>query len=209
MKKKVIAVVAILVIAIAFVMFSVLAEDDLDLNGAVVAVLIGEGYNEQEAGSSIEYLEARGVEVIIAGVELTTVTPYDRVRVSREIEVLVKDINLDEIDALVVPGGYAANNLARDDDVISLVREVVESGKPLAAICTGPIVLAEADVVQGRTVTSQSGLQNAFSRANANWISSRVVVDENIITSRRPRDLRFFNAEIGIILRGIIETKAN
>ncbi len=208
MKKIGLVLILVMIIALVYAAIGSMAEDELDLTGAVVAVIIGEGYNEVETSSILEYLENRNVEVILAGVEITTVTPYDRLRVTREVEVLVKDINPNEIDGLVFPGGYAADNLATNEDVTNLVRKVDELGKPCAAIRNAPVVFAEAKIVEGRNVTSDYWQQNPLNRAKANWTSERVVVDDNLITSRGARrwiqDLRYFNAEIGLLLNKIL-----
>ena len=96
-------------------------------------------------------------------------------------------------DALVLPGGVANPDALRmDEDAVAFVREFVESGKPVAAICHAPWLLVEADVVRGRRIASWPSLQTDLRNAGAEWTDEEVVVDGNLITSRKPDDLPAF-----------------
>ena len=96
--------------------------------------------------------------------------------------------------ALVLPGGVAnPDDLRTDTDAVSFVRTFVESGKPVAAICHAPWTLAEADVVRERTLTSWPSLQTDLRNAGATWEDRELVVDDNLITSRKPDDLPAFS----------------
>ena len=93
----------------------------------------------------------------------------------------------------MLPGGVANPDALRmDDDAVTFVREFVESGKPVAAICHAPWLLVEADVVRGRRIASWPSLQTDLRNAGAEWADEEVVVDGNLITSRRPDDLPAF-----------------
>jgi len=209
-KKTILLLVALVIIAVIGIgIFNHLATDDLDLSGVKVAVLLDDEYNEKEASSTINYLEKRNAEVAIVGIKSGSVSPYDKVRVSRDIDVLIKDICIDDYDALVVPGGYSATNLSENDEVLTFVRDFYNTNKPCAAICLGPVVFVNADIVNNKSITSYAGLQNASSRAGANWENTNVVVDSNIITSRRPQDLRRFNAEIGLMIYNNSKSDSN
>jgi protease I len=112
-----------------------------------------------------------------------------------------EEISADEIDAVIVPGGYAPDRMRRHEAMVKLVREAAQKGKIVAAICHGGWMLAEADVVRGRTVTSFFAIKTDLINAGANWVDKEVVRDGNIITSRVPSDLPAF-------MRTIIEALA-
>jgi protease I len=97
----------------------------------------------------------------------------------------------------VLPGGVANPDALRmDRDAVGFVRSFVESGKPVAAICHAPWTLVEADVLRGRTLTSWPSLQTDIRNAGATWVDEEVVVDGNLLTSRKPDDLPAFNARL-------------
>ena len=106
----------------------------------------------------------------------------------------VSSASPDDFDALVLPGGVAnPDALRQDQHALTLVREMVEAGKPVLAICHAPWVLIEADVVRGRRVTSYPSLRTDLVNAGAEWVDEEVVVDGNLVTSRKPDDLPAFN----------------
>jgi protease I len=97
----------------------------------------------------------------------------------------------------VLPGGVINGDLVRADaDAVAFVKAFFDAGKPVAAICHAPWVLAEADVVKGRRMTSWPSLQTDLRNAGAHWVDEEVVVDGNLITSRKPDDLDAFGAAI-------------
>ncbi|MDO5499855.1 MAG: type 1 glutamine amidotransferase domain-containing protein [Propionibacteriaceae bacterium] len=103
----------------------------------------------------------------------------------------------DDYAALVLPGGVANPDALRQDaDAVRFVQQMMETGKPVAAICHAPWVLAEADVVRGRTVTSYPSVRTDLRNAGAEVVDEKVVVDRNLITSRNPDDLEAFNAAL-------------
>jgi protease I len=113
---------------------------------------------------------------------------------TRTVDRLVADASVDEYDALLLPGGVANPDALRlDEKAVEFVRAFVESGKPVAAICHAAWMLAEAGVVDGRTVTSWPSLQTDLRNAGADWVDKEVVTDGNLITSRKPDDIPAFN----------------
>jgi protease I len=111
-----------------------------------------------------------------------------------KVDRLVGEASLDDYDALVVPGGVAnPDEMRTHEDAVRFVRQFVESGKPTAVICHGPWMLVEADVVRGRTVTSWPSLKTDIRNAGGKWVDEEVVVDGNLITSRKPDDLPAFS----------------
>jgi protease I len=105
----------------------------------------------------------------------------------------VADADASEYDGLVLPGGVANPDLLRqDEDAVAFVRAFFEQAKPVAAICHAPWTLIEADVVKGRKLTSFPSLQTDLRNAGANWVDEEVVVDQGLVTSRKPDDLKAF-----------------
>jgi protease I len=121
------------------------------------------------------------------------------VRVDRTVE----EVSPAEYDALLIPGGVGnPDQLRGDEDVVSFVREFHEAGKPMAVICHGPWVLVESGVVRGKRVTSWPTLETDIRNAGGEWVDEEVVVDDNIVTSRKPDDIPAFNREMLKIFSG-------
>jgi protease I len=110
-----------------------------------------------------------------------------------EVDRTVGEARADDYDALVLPGGVGnPDTLRTDDDAVRFVRDFVESGKPVAVICHGPWTLVEADVVRGRKLASWPSVQTDIRNAGGEWVDEEVVVDGNIVSSRKPDDLPAF-----------------
>ena len=171
------------------------AAAEVDLSGKRVAVLIGEGFHDGETTRPSEYLSERGAEVVLLGTEPASLTAYNS-DLSLEVEATLSGVCVPDFDALIIPGGRSPANLREDRNVQRFVRAFVESGKPVAAICHGPQVLASAGVLSGRTVTGVGGIRDEITDAGANFKDEAVVQDKNLITSRVPRDLPVFNTAI-------------
>ena len=109
----------------------------------------------------------------------------------------VADVDADEYDALVLPGGVGnPDKLRMHEPAVAFVRRFFEQGKPVAAICHAPWTLIEADVVRGRRMTSYPSLKTDLRNAGAEWVDEEVVVDRGLVTSRRPDDLPAFDAKL-------------
>ena len=109
----------------------------------------------------------------------------------------VADVSADDYDALVLPGGVAnPDNLRADEDAVAFARAFFDQHKPVAAICHAPWTLVEADVVRDRTLTSWPSVQTDIRNAGGNWVDEEVVVDQGLVTSRKPDDLPAFNAKL-------------
>lgn len=107
-------------------------------------------------------------------------------------DLAIADARADEFDALVIPGGYSPDKLRVDDGMVAFTRGLVQSGRPVAAICHAGWMLAEADVVRGRRLTSVRNIRTDLVNAGADWVDEEVVVDGNLVTSRTPADLPAF-----------------
>ena len=117
----------------------------------------------------------------------------DKFKVDRTVE----EARADDYDALVIPGGVGNPDTMRtDENAVQLVRDFFEQGKPVGVICHGPWMLVEAGVVRGRKVTSWPSLQTDIRNAGGNWVDEEVVVDQGLVTSRKPDDLPAFNKKI-------------
>jgi protease I len=109
----------------------------------------------------------------------------------------VSEADSSDYDALVLPGGVANPDLLRaDQDAVKFVRSFVEQDKPVGAICHGPWMLVESGIAKGRKVTSWPSLQTDLKNAGAEWVDEEVVVDNGLVTSRKPDDLEAFCAKI-------------
>lgn len=111
-------------------------------------------------------------------------------------------VNPNEIDAVVVPGGFSPDYMRRCQPMVDLVREVGEAGRPVAAICHGPWMLASADLAKGRRLTSYPAIRVDLVNAGGDWVDEEVVRDGNVITSRRPDDLPAFMRTVVAALDG-------
>jgi protease I len=114
-----------------------------------------------------------------------------------KVDRTVEDARAEDYDALVIPGGVGNPDTMRtDENAVQLVRDFFEQGKPVGVICHGPWMLVEAGVVRGRKVTSWPSLQTDIRNAGGDWVDQEVVVDDGLVTSRRPDDLPAFNEKI-------------
>lgn len=168
------------------------------LQGKRVAFLATDGVEQVELTEPRKAVEEAGAEVTLLSLEAGEIQGFDHLDHGDTFQVdgTVADASTSDFDALVVPGGVANGDFLRaDEDAVRFVREFVESGKPVSVICHGPWVLAEADVVRGRRVTSYPSIATDLRNAGAEWVDEEVVVDEGIVTSRRPDDLPAFNAK--------------
>lgn len=112
---------------------------------------------------------------------------------TKGVDKTVSEVSVEDFDALVLPGGVANPDALRTDEgAVALVRDFVASGRPVASICHAAWMLVEADVVSGRTLTSWPSVQTDVRNAGGTWVDERVVVDGNLITSRKPDDLPAF-----------------
>jgi protease I len=176
------------------------------LNGKTVAFLVApEGIEQVELTDPWEAVEkAGGTPKLLStsGGKVQAFNHLDRAD-TFAVDLEVSDADVDSYAALVLPGGVANPDALRtDEDAVSFIRDFVESGKPVAAICHAPWTLAEADVVRGKRMTSWPSLQTDLRNAGADWVDEEVVVDGNLVTSRNPDDLPAFNDKLLELLDG-------
>ena len=128
--------------------------------------------------------------------EIQAFDHYDKAD-SFPVDKTVEEARADDYDALVIPGGVGNPDTMRmDENAVEFTRQFFEQGKPVGVICHGPWMLVEAGVVRGRKVTSWPSLRTDIQNAGGNWVDQEVVVDEGLVTSRKPDDLPAFNEKI-------------
>ena len=162
-----------------------------------VAVFIAPmGTEEVEFTDPKEAVEDAGASVDVVGAEtgdVETVNGDINPGGLYEVERTFSEVSVEDYDGLVVPGGcVGADQLRADDDAVGFVHDFFETEKPLCVICHGPWTLVEADVVDGRTLTSFHSLETDIRNAGGEWVDEEVVVDEGLVTSRNPDDLDAF-----------------
>jgi protease I len=170
-----------------------------ELNGMKVAVLATDGVEQVELDRPWQALEEAGAEPELISLGSGTITAYNHIDKgdTRTVDAVVGSADPDGYGALVLPGGVINGDFVRADaDAVAFVKAFFEAGKPVAAICHAPWVLAEADVVKGRRMTSWPSLKTDLQNAGATWVDEEVVVDGNLVTSRNPDDLDAFGAAI-------------
>ena len=166
------------------------------IKGKRVAFLATDGVEEVEYTEPRKAVESAGGEAELVSIkagEIQAVNHLDKAA-TYAVGKPVADADVHDYDALVLPGGVANPDFLRADlEAVRFVRDFVDSGKPVAAICHGPWTLIEAGVVDGRTLTSWPSLRTDLANAGATWVDEQVHIDGNLITSRKPDDLRAFS----------------
>ena len=169
------------------------------LNGKKVAILVADGFEQVELTQPRKALEDAGAETHIVSPSGRKVKGWQKTDWGDEFEV---DVSLDdadptEYDALLLPGGVLnPDKLRRNEKATEFVRAFFETRKPVAAICHGPWTLIDAGVVEGRRVTSYESIQTDLKNAGARWVDQEVVVDNGLVTSRKPDDIPAFNRKM-------------
>jgi protease I len=170
-----------------------------DLRGKRVAALVENGFEPSELLDPKKALEAAGAKVDVVSPQKSKVRGWqhtewgDSVPVDRQLD----GANADEYDALLLPGGVMNPDTLRiNPKAVAFVKAFVDSGKPIASICHGPWTLIEADAVRGRTMTSWPSLKTDLRNAGANWVDQECVVDNGLVTSRKPDDIPAFNKKM-------------
>jgi protease I len=169
------------------------------INGKKVAILATDGYEQVELIDSKRNLERAGARVEVLSIKPGKIKGWDRTDWGKSVKVdhLVSEVHPADYDALILPGGQInPDKLRTDKNAVAFIRQFVETGKPVAAICHGPWGLIEAGVVDGKTVTSWPSVHTDLQNAGAKWVDKEVVQDGNIITSRKPEDIPAFSNQI-------------
>jgi protease I len=168
-----------------------------------VLIVATDGFEEWELFGPREILQKRGAEVVLASLNLDPIqaTVHDDPGKTIRPDLTVDDANADDFDALILPGGVRnPDRLRVHGNVIELIKAFNQQGKPIGAICHGPWLLVEADLLRGRTATSWPSIRTDLRNAGANVVDEAAVTDGNIVTSRNPDDVEAFtNALVDLI----------
>lgn len=162
---------------------------------AKIAFLLDDKYEDSEFRDPYDAVTGAGHEAVVLGLEKGKHVSGKKGD-STTIEAGPEAAVVGDFDAVVIPGGFAPDKVRTDDQLVGLVRDAVAAGKPVAAICHAGWVLAEADVVRGKRVTSVRNIKTDLVNAGADWVDEEVVEDGSLITSRTPADLPAFNAAL-------------
>ncbi len=158
---------------------------------AKILMIATDGYEDSELLEPRRILSERGAEVTLASLETGEIEGDNGASV--EVDRTIDEVDERDFDALVLPGGTKnPDKLRMDERVVATIRAFAEAGKPLAAICHGPWLLIEADVVRGRKVTGWPSIRTDLRNAGGEVVDEEAVTDGNIVTSRKPEDIPAF-----------------
>lgn len=165
------------------------------LDNRRIAILATDGFEESELQLPLEALKSENAHIDIVSLKSGKIKSWSDGNWGKEYEVnkTVNDVTSKDYNALLLPGGVInPDKLRRDKKAVEFVKGFFEEHKPVAAICHGPWMLAEADVLKGRKITSFSSIRKDMENAGAKWEDSAVVVDQGLVTSRSPEDMDSF-----------------
>lgn len=171
-----------------------------ELQGKTIAILAADGVEQVELEEPRKAVEAAGARTVLLSLDTGDIqgmqgdiNPGDTFTVDRK----VADASVDDYDGLILPGGVAnPDHLRADEDAVTFVRDFFNAKKPIGVICHGPWTLAEAGVLEGRTITSYPSIRTDLRNAGATVVDEEVVVDEGLVSSRNPDDLPAFCAKL-------------
>lgn len=165
-----------------------------DLTGKKIALIATDGFEDSELAQPLQAVKDAGATVTVIADKSGEITGEQGTKVA--VDTTVDSVTADEFDGLIIPGGVKnPDTMRQNQTAVSFVRDFFSQHKPVAAICHGPWLLVEADVLQGRTVTSWPSLKTDITNAGGNWVDQAVVVDQGLVTSRKPDDLEVFCAK--------------
>ncbi|CAN5557477.1 type 1 glutamine amidotransferase domain-containing protein [soil metagenome] len=165
------------------------------LQGKKIAFLATDGVEQIELTKPWDAAQQAGAEVTLISIKSDPIQGVNHMDkgTTFPVDKTVAEADPNQFDALVLPGGVAnPDHLRMDQDAVRFVRSFFEAGKPVAAICHGPWLLVEADVLRGRTITSWPSLQTDVRNAGGTWVDEEVHTDKGLVTSRKPDDLPAF-----------------
>jgi len=172
---------------------------DHKLSGKRVAILATDGVEQAELAEPRKALDGAGAKTTLVSLKPGMIKGWQHDHWGDEfpVDVTIDQARAEDFDALMLPGGVMnPDRLRMDDRAVSFVKMMFNAGKPIAAICHGPWLLVEADVVRNRSVTSWPSLETDLRNAGADWSDQEVVTDMGIVTSRKPDDIPAFNKKM-------------
>ena len=169
------------------------------LTGRKIAILVADGFDQVELTEPRNALDQEGAQTALISPSPGKVKGWNHRQWGDEfgVDVPLERADPDTYDALLLPGGVMSpDRLRTNPKAVAFVRSFFEAGKPIASICHGPWMLVEANVVRDRTVTSWPSLQTDIRNAGGRWVDQEVLVDQGLVTSRKPDDIPAFNAKM-------------
>jgi protease I len=169
------------------------------ISDARILIVATDGFEEWELFGPREILQGRGAEVVLASLKRDPIqaTIHDDPGRTIRPDLTVDEVDADDFDALILPGGVRnPDQLRLHGNVVALIRRFAEQGKPVAAICHGPWLLVEADLLRDRTATGWPSIRTDLRNAGARVVDEPAVTDGNIVTSRNPDDVEAFTGAI-------------
>lgn len=157
-----------------------------------IAVIITDMFEDSEYTRPAEAFKRAGHVLTHIGLEKNAVVKGKKEQTPVQIDMAVEDAAVEDFDALLIPGGYSPDKLRVNENAVRFAGAFVRSGKPVFAICHAPQLLITADVLRGRTLTGYKSIIQDIKNAGAEFVDSRVVQDDNLISSRQPSDLPAF-----------------
>ena len=164
-----------------------------------VAIITENGFEEVELTSPKKAMENAGIKVDILSAEKGKVKGWnhDHWSIELPVDILLNEANVDDFDALLIPGGVMNPDLMRvNPDCVDFAQQFLNENKPVAAICHGPQLLIETGMLRGKTMTSFPSIRSDLENAGAHWMDVEVVTDNGLTTSRSPKDLKAFNQRL-------------
>ena len=169
------------------------------LDGKKVAILVTDGFEQVEMTKPREALQDAGAETKIVSVKSGKIQGMHHADKGDtfDVDLTLNNARPEEFDALMITGGLMnPDTLRSTEEALEFTRHFFNEGKPVAAICHGPWVLIDAGVVRGRTLTSWPAIKTDLRNAGAKWVDEEVVVDNGLVTSRKPDDIPAFNKKM-------------
>jgi protease I len=177
-----------------------------------VMILATDGFEQSELMKPKSILEKAGIETAVVSLKAGEIKGWDQKDWGQSVKVdlTLDDASADDFDALLLPGGQINPDILRmNEEAIELIKDFGSAGKPIAAICHAPWLLVEANIIDGRTVTSWPSIRTDLMNAGADVVDREVVTDGNLITSRNPDDIPAFSKalieKLGVTVDGRLE----
>ncbi|PWE01346.1 type 1 glutamine amidotransferase domain-containing protein [Marinilabilia rubra] len=160
----------------------------MELKNKRIAAVVHEIFEDLELWYPVIRLREAGAEVVLAG-EKPGAQYTGKHGLPASADIGYDDLNADDFDGLIIPGGYAPDKMRRYPRVLEFVKKMDEAGKPIGIICHAGWVTISANILKGRKATSVSAIKDDMVNAGVNWVDEPVVVDKNLVSSRTPVDL--------------------
>jgi protease I len=163
---------------------------------ARIVMPLADGFEDSEYTRPRKVLEDAGHQVTVLGLEKGETLEGKRGESKAQVDASPAEVDPGDFDLLLIAGGHSPDQLRTDQGIVDFVRRFGASGRAIAAVCHGPQLLIEADLVKGRKLTSWPSVRKDLENAGARWVDEEVVEDGNLVTSRKPEDLDAFGEAV-------------